>query len=224
MSTSTASPPVAAITSATVWPPHRSDSATSTSAPSANAASGPRAARSAASRRPARVAGSATARRRSSAGRAAISAKAGRPSSTGPMRRRMTSGRVRATTSAPRLGGHVGGGELLLVDLDGGQAAEQVPVERAVGGGDHVGHEVHAVLGDLADAGMNSRVVPGVVTDGGGQGDELVGGGGEGRHGMAVAVAVGLAQRGREAEGAVLDRPVDLGDHRLDLLGRRPGR
>src|SRR5699024_1750288 len=95
-------------------------------------------------------------------------------------------------------GGHVGRRQLLLVDLDGGEAAQQVPVERASSGGRHVGHQRHALVGDLADTGDELEGRPVVLAGGGGQGDQLVGGGGQGRDVVAVAVPVRLAPRGRE--------------------------
>ena len=103
---------------------------------------------------PSRASGSATASPALRRGRARRRrASPGRSSITRLARSRMRSGSVSATTCAPFSCGVVARRELLLVDLGGGEAPEQVPVQRPVGRQRHVGHQLDPVGADLAHRG-----------------------------------------------------------------------
>ena len=65
-----------------------------------------------------------------------------------------------------------------------------------------------------------SRNVPSCVAHRRAQGEDLVTAGVARRHGLAVAVAVGRRQGGREAESAGLDRLVQQAHHLGELVGR----
>ena len=111
------------------------------------------------------------------ASRASTSRQPGRPGSrvVGPHPHHVGQGQGDHVGARGR--GQVGRLQLLLVDLLGGQAAEQVPVERPVGGQRHVGHQLHPLVGDGADGGDELERGAGVVPQGAGQGHELVEGG-----------------------------------------------
>ena len=98
----------------------------------------------------------------------------GSPGSRVVDRIRIMSGRVRAITWAPAAAARSDASQLLLVDLLGGQAAEQVPVEGAVGGQRHVGHQLHPVVGDGADGRDELERGAGVAAQRAGQRDELL--------------------------------------------------
>ena len=72
------------------------------------------------------------------------------------------------------LRGAVARRELLLVDLHRREAAEQVPVERTVGGERHVRHELDALGGDLAHRRDELERGPGMVPHGPREGEELL--------------------------------------------------
>ena len=104
---------------------------------------------------------------RPSAGSSSVERRRRQPGSPGrrlSARIRIMSGRVRAHHVGARAAARSEASQLLLVDLLGGQAAEQVPVEGPVGGQGHVGHELHPVLGDGPDGRdeleRRARVVP----------------------------------------------------------------
>ena len=106
---------------------------------------------------------------RSGTGRCIVSRQPGSPSSTKPVRNDsrifMACGRVSATTRPPRSAATVGGAQLPLVPgRIGRRDAEQVPVERPVGGHRHVGEQGDLVVGEARcrQPGMiASSVVPG---------------------------------------------------------------
>ena len=120
------------------------------------------------------------------------------------------------------LPGPIGCAQLLLEDRGGRQAPEQVPVERAIGGEGHVGHQLDAVVGDLAHGRDELQGGALVVPNGPGQGEQLGVTGSPRRHRLAVAVGVGLAERRRHAQGAGGHGVVGQGDHGRDVAcGRR---
>ncbi len=129
--------------------------------------------RSAPARSAARVAGSAAAARRPAASSAITSRQPGRPGRRVFDRMRIMSGSARATTWAPRAAATSDARQLLLPDLLAGQAAQQVPVERPVGGQRHVGHQLHPVVGDRSDGRDELEGRPLVAAQGAGQGHEL---------------------------------------------------
>ena len=94
---------------------------------------------------------------------------------------RIMSGRASAITWAPRAVATSDALELLLVDLLRRQAAEQVPVEGPVGGQGHVGHELHALVGDRSHRRDELECRAGVAPQRAGQGDDLCEGGTPGR-------------------------------------------
>ncbi len=102
--------------------------------------------------------------------------------------------------------------ELLAVDVRGGHGTEQVPVERAIGGQRHVGHELHAVPRHLADPGDHAQGRAGVEADHPGQGHTLHERRRPGRDRHTVAVGVDVVRAGRQAERAGGER---LGEQTL---------
>ena len=118
--------------------------------------------------------------------------------------------------------GDVAGRELAgdpagLARVDG----QDVPVERAAGGGRHVAEQVDLVVAEAIEAPVGHGFERGarVLADLTAQLQEFVGGGPTRRHGLAVAVAVGPTERGREAEAAGLDRFPQDPAHLGHLLG-----
>ena len=85
--------------------------------------------------------------------------------------------------------------QLLGVDLLGGQAAEQVPVQRSIRRQGHVGHELHPIVGDRSDGRNELQRGAGVVTEQAGQGYQLLEGGRTGWYGPTVAIRMALSKR-----------------------------
>ena len=133
-------------------------------------------------------------------------------------RSRIRSGSVERDDVRAALGGVVARRELLLVDLGGGEAPQQVPVQRAVRRERHVGHELDAIDTDLAHRGDELERRSLVVAHRTCQRQQLVVRRGAGRHRVAVAVGVRLAQRRRHAERTTGHGVVGERDHRRDLL------
>ena len=162
--------------------------------------------------------------RRSSGLSATTSRQPGRSSSMRLARSRMRSGKRERDDVRACCGGVVARGELLLVDLRGGEAPEQVPVQRPVGRQRHVGHQLDAIGADLAHRGDELERRPFVVAYRACERQELVVRRGAGRHRVAVAVGVRLAERRRHAERPARHRLVRERDHRRDLLRAWPRR
>ena len=94
---------------------------------------------------------------------------------------------VRATIRPPALRARSLGIELARYALgDGGVDGEDVPVERAAGGGAHLHEEVDLVVGELVEAARDDRLDLGalVLADGPGQREQLLGRGVPGGDGL----------------------------------------
>ena len=98
--------------------------------------------------------------------------------------------------------------------------AQQVPVQRPVGGNGHVGEQGEVVVGEARQAAGDDRLERGarMVTEGGRQRHQFVARRTARRHRLAGPVIVGRRLRGRQPESAGVQGVVQHGDHLLDLL------
>ena len=125
---------------------------------------------------------------------------------------------------AAALGGDFAGAQLPLVPIGVRRRdAQQVPVQRSVGGNRHVGEQRDVVVGEARQAAGDDRLERGarMVAEAGRQGNQFLPRRAAGRYRLPATVVVGRRLRGRQPERAGAQCVVKQRDHPLDLLRAR---